>query len=93
VTTLHLIENSFAVSVAGVKARINYAQWLKKTAIAHHVTLEGWPMAVDYNPKKKQGSVLVEVCEGLINKRIRYRKMTEEELEAAHAQIDAEARA
>jgi hypothetical protein len=76
----------FAESIAGKGSRINYNDWLIKTSITHSVTLVGWPVGLPYCPKKLSLSKLKQIQKALVEKKIYYRQMSEEECEKATEQ-------
>ena len=53
------------------------------------VTIQGWPSAVDRNPKSMKLSVLKVILEKLIDGVICYRKMTDAEYEKAVEELEA----
>jgi hypothetical protein len=52
------------------------------------VTLEGWPLDFPFAPKQLSLTHLRKILKGLLDNRIYYRAMTEEEIERAQEQAD-----
>lgn len=70
----------FSEAIAGVGARINYSDWLKKTCLDNRIALEGWPDFLSHNPKDLKLSHLRAIYADIIDKKIYYRLMLSEEV-------------
>lgn len=74
--------NLYLEAIAGKGARINYADWFKKTCLDNRVALEGWPDFLSHNPKDLKISHLRVINTSLDDGDTFYREMSSEEVTA-----------